>query len=60
MTKKFAASYEAAGGKVILCEFKGQPHTFITKFPLHEDSDSAMKKISVFASACGEVGADIL
>jgi acetyl esterase/lipase len=60
MTKKFAASYEAAGGKVILCEFKGQPHTFITKFPSHEDSDRAMKNISTFASACGEVGADLI
>jgi acetyl esterase len=60
MTKKFATSYEAAGGKVILCEFKGQPHTFITKFPLHEESESAMRAISVFASACGDVGANLV
>ena len=60
MTKKFAASYEVAGGKVILCEFKEQPHTFITKFPLHEESERAMRAISVFASTCGDVGADLV
>ena len=59
MTKKFATSYEAAGGRVTLREFQGQPHTFITKFPLHEDSDRAQRAISAFASSAGEVGADL-
>jgi acetyl esterase/lipase len=60
MTKRFAKSYEAAGGKVTLSEFMGQPHTFITKFPLREESERAMRAISVFASACGDVGADLV
>jgi hypothetical protein len=59
MTQRFAKTYETVGGKVSLCEFMGQPHTFITKFPLHEESVRAMKAISVFASACGDVGAEL-
>jgi acetyl esterase/lipase len=58
MTQRFAKTYETVGGKVSLCEFMGQPHTFITKFPLHEESVRAMKAISVFASVCGDVGAE--
>lgn len=60
MTKNFASSYEAAGGKLILCEFMGQPHTFITKFPLHEESVRARNVISVFASACGNVSTQLV
>jgi len=59
MTQKFAMTYEAAGGKVTLCEFMGQPHTFITKFPLHTESQRARRAISNFAYACGDVGAEL-
>ncbi|NBR61464.1 MAG: alpha/beta hydrolase [Actinobacteria bacterium] len=59
MTQKFAMTYEAAGGKVTLCEFMGQTHTFITKFPLHEASLRACRAISNFAFACGDVGAEL-
>jgi acetyl esterase len=33
MAQRFAAAYGAAGGKVMLETFEGEPHTFVTKEP---------------------------
>jgi acetyl esterase len=33
MAQRFAAAYRAAGGKVVLETFEGEPHTFVTKEP---------------------------
>jgi acetyl esterase/lipase len=49
MTNRFAAAYSAAGGRVILREFAGQAHTFITKFPEQAASQAAIDAIVAFA-----------
>jgi acetyl esterase len=48
MTRRFAASYKHRGGSVLLKEFAGQPHTFITSDPEKAEAKSALSEIVKF------------
>jgi acetyl esterase len=50
MADRFADAYRAAGGRLQLEKYPGQPHTFITKNPDGEASVAAIRRIEQFIS----------
>jgi acetyl esterase/lipase len=48
MAQKFVAAYRKAGGRAVLEEFDGQPHTFITKEPASTASLRAIELMRSF------------
>jgi acetyl esterase/lipase len=54
MASNFVAAYRSAGGKAMLHEFEGQPHTFITRNPDADASKQALKLVAEFVLARGK------
>ena len=53
MAQRFSSAYRAAGGRVTLETFEGEPHTFVTKDPTTPASLRAIDLICDFASRRG-------
>jgi acetyl esterase/lipase len=53
MAQRFSAAYRAAGGRVTLETFEGEPHTFVTKDPTSPASLRALDLICGFVRGRG-------
>ena len=44
----FAQLYRKSGGRIEVYKYTGQPHTFVTNYPEHPDSQEAIRKLQDF------------
>ena len=44
----FAELYRKSGGRIEVYKYTGQPHTFVTNYPEHPDSQEAIQKLQDF------------